>query len=144
MPTLGRHTGERTRIGLQTMAATCPIRAITADEFEALCDVSAQAFLKTWPPGALEREREFICDRRTGQVHASSPVRKAGLIAPSGAAGPQRISAALAGGRRTRADNTDADAIQAASQRTADEAARSADRYPHGALLGWTVMSAGA
>jgi hypothetical protein len=34
------------------MAATYPIRVITADEFEALCDVSAQAFLKTWPPGA--------------------------------------------------------------------------------------------
>lgn len=49
-----------------------------------------------------DRGPPVVCDRRTGQMHASSPVRKAGLIAPSGAAGPQRISAALAGGRRTR------------------------------------------
>jgi predicted acetyltransferase len=39
------------------MTATYPIRAITADEFDALCEVPAQAFLETWPPEALERER---------------------------------------------------------------------------------------
>jgi predicted acetyltransferase len=39
------------------MTATYPIRAITADEFEALCEVPTQAFLESWPPEALERER---------------------------------------------------------------------------------------
>lgn len=39
------------------MTQTYPIRAIAADEFEALSEVPAQAFLETWPAEALDRER---------------------------------------------------------------------------------------
>jgi predicted acetyltransferase len=47
------------------MSASYPIRTITADEFEALCEVPAQAFLESWPPEALEHEREVIEYGRT-------------------------------------------------------------------------------
>jgi predicted acetyltransferase len=47
------------------MTMTYPIRTITADEFDALCEVPAQAFLETWPHEALEREQEVIEYDRT-------------------------------------------------------------------------------
>ncbi len=39
------------------MTQTYPIRAISADEFGALADVDAHAFLDPWPAEAVDRER---------------------------------------------------------------------------------------
>jgi predicted acetyltransferase len=47
------------------MTGTYPIRTITPDEFDALCEVPAQAFLETWPHEALEREQQVIEYDRT-------------------------------------------------------------------------------
>jgi predicted acetyltransferase len=47
------------------MAETYPIRTIDADEFTALADVPAQAFLETWPPEVIENERKVIEFDRT-------------------------------------------------------------------------------
>jgi predicted acetyltransferase len=47
------------------MTQTYPIRAIAVDEFEALIDVSAQAFLETMRPEAVEHERKVIEYDRT-------------------------------------------------------------------------------
>jgi predicted acetyltransferase len=44
---------------------TYPIRAITADEFQALSEVPAEAFGETWPPEAVEHERAVIEYDRT-------------------------------------------------------------------------------
>lgn len=47
------------------MAETYPIRTIAPDEFGALAEIPAQAFLEAWPPEALEHEREVIEFDRT-------------------------------------------------------------------------------
>ncbi len=47
------------------MTASYPIRTIAADEFEALCEVPAHAFLESWPPEALEHERQVTEYDRT-------------------------------------------------------------------------------
>jgi predicted acetyltransferase len=47
------------------MPETYPIRTISADEFVALTEVPAQAFLQTWPAEGIEHERTVIEYDRT-------------------------------------------------------------------------------
>ena len=83
------------------MAETYPIRTIKPDEFTALCQVSAEAFLETLPPELIEYEREVVeFDRTIAAFDGDQIVGTAGaysfeLVVPGGrspAAGVSLVS----------------------------------------------------
>jgi predicted acetyltransferase len=71
--------------------ATYPIRTITAEELDALGEVPAHAFMDSWPPEALDRERRIIEYDRTiaafdgAQMVGSASAYSFRLTVPGGA-----------------------------------------------------------